>query len=230
MDMEDAGPGQAEPWLDPLQQQVLALGEIVESMFADAIMALIEGDFSTARDVRGEDYKAHKVWLETDALCSELLMGGELDEEHVKLVLTAMKVAMNLKRVSDQAMELSRHLGACPDGSLPTGPLTETLPQMAETSQSMLSSGVEILARRNVANSNGVRMMARKLASLNSELVEHVSEALDADGGLSGKVGTALVRVAGILKQVGAHAEEVTALLAHVYPSREEGEELAEPQ
>ncbi len=207
--------------LKALQGQVLSLAGIVESVLAEAIVALVEGDFGAAREVRLEDYKAHKVWLQTDSLCVEILASGQLRLEEVRFVAGAIKMAMHLKRMADEAVRISRHMSACPHRGLPPGPCTEVLPRMAEITQGIFTSSVESLANPDAPGAEDLQPVARELSSLKEELVRQVNEELTG-GRLPAEVGTALVLVGRCLEEIAQLALEVASLGLCLHPTRGE--------
>jgi len=211
--------------LNALGEQIVSLAGLVELVFADAIVALVEGDVGATQEVRLEDYKAHKVWLETDSLCIDLVATGQLRLQEVKFVTGAIKIAMGLKLMADEAARISRHMSACPDGGLPSGPWAQILPRMADIAQSMLSTTVEALVSRDGSETQGLHLVARELSTLNERLLELANEKMGAPGALPAEVGTALVLVARSLEQIGQRALDVANQVAHVYPSRRAAEE-----
>jgi len=206
----------ADEELDALRERILTLADTVESVFAEAILALVEGDFRVAREVQLEDYKAHKLWLETDALCIGLLAGGKLDTEQVRFVACALKVAMDLKRIADEAVFVSRCLDACPEGELPPGPWSEVLPRMADLAQSLFTNSVESMVNRDPALAATLQPTFKELTALNARAVREANEELASEAPTTPRVQTTLVLVAHAFEHIGQHALDVAHHVRHL--------------
>ena len=68
MNTNNSNSPQVTAELKALQQQLLSMAGIVESVFADAVVGLVDGDLTVASEVRLDDYKAHQTWLRAESL------------------------------------------------------------------------------------------------------------------------------------------------------------------
>ena len=203
-----------------VRRRILALAGIVESVFADAVLAMADADSSVVRDVRREDYRAHKVWLDTDSLCVELLEKGQLEAGQARYIAAAIRIAVDLKQMADKAMCIPRYMKACPEDGIPSGPWTDVLSRMAEIGEGMLSSSLECLANRDAAGARALHLVSRESSSLNSQLIQQVNHGL-ASGRLQPQVGTALVLAGNALEQISQYALDVANQVRRLYAGEE---------
>jgi len=212
-----------------VRRRILSLAGIVESAFADAVLALAGAGPNVAREVRREDYKAHKVWLETDGLCVGLLAAGQLQAEQVHYVAAAIRIGMNLKQMADKAVCISRYMKACPDGGVPPGPWTELLPRMAEIGESMLNSSLECLATYDAEAAKALQMVSRESSSLNAQLLQQVNDGL-ASRRLPPHIGTAIVLAGNALEEIGQYALDVANQVRRLYAQQQSAEKPQDEQ
>jgi phosphate transport system protein len=195
--------------VEELERQVVAMGSMVESLFAEAAMALIEGSPGMVPDLREEDCRAHERWLEIDKLCTELLTNGELDPDQVHFVWAADKIATDLKRAADGALRVGASIRSCDPGSLPTAESLAGIPQMAELTQSMLSDVIEAFINHDAAEAGGLHLVFRELASLNGRTREELASAMS-DGKLPVPLGLSLVCLAQQFEEIGNEVLDIS--------------------
>ncbi|MDP6107617.1 MAG: PhoU domain-containing protein [Candidatus Brocadiia bacterium] len=107
--------------------QLVNLADIVESAFAESILALVESDEVAAQEARLDDYKAHSVWLRVDGLCTGILSTGTLSLKEFHFVCGAIKIAMDLKLMADEALSIDRHMALWSPGAQGSRASAETI-------------------------------------------------------------------------------------------------------
>ena len=98
--------------LRELERRLIAMGNMVESLFADSIVALMDRDSGMVGQLRQEDYLAHEHWLELEKLCVQLLSRHRLDSDQVRSIAATMNIAADLKRMADESLRLGDELSA----------------------------------------------------------------------------------------------------------------------
>ncbi len=193
-----------------LEHQVIALANLVESLFAEAVMAVIENNRHAACELREEDYRVHERWIEIDRLCTELLTNGDLDEEQITFLWQAMKIATHLKRAADESMRIGQALrDGEPDG-------LGAVPRMAQIAQSTLGDALSALASRDPDEAAGVHLTHRELTSLASQAADELVAEMES-GQLAPAAGLALADMANRLSHVADEALGIANHVAHLY-------------
>jgi phosphate transport system protein len=210
--------------LPALERHLLSLANIVENAFADAIVALIEGDSSVAREAQREDYKAHQAWLQADSMAMDLLSSGELNLRQVRFVSAGVKIALDLKVMADEGIRISNLMGACPGGGAAPGSCTELLPEMAEMAQTMFGDSVDAFVNRDGTEAESQTLVFRKLSSLHEDLVSRVNAELKSAEEIDAEMATSLVLVSRSLEIIGERALDIASHVARLYPPEEEAE------
>jgi phosphate transport system protein len=206
--------------LETLREQLASLADIVESVFAESIIALVDGDLAAAREVRQEDYKAHKVWLQADRLCVDLLASGALGLDEVNMVCASVKTALDLKMMADEAMHISQLISMCSAEKLSRGAATDLIPSMAELTQGILADTSEALANRSAIETEQLHKAYGELESLNRQLFEHLAKEI-ASAKQGPQVALALTLVGRAFTDMGHYAVDVANHIPSVH--RENG-------
>ena len=202
--------------LETLQERLIALADLVESALAESIVALMDNEPGAADDARLEDYRAHSAWLEVDGLCGDLLSSGDLSRQQVRFVHGAVKIAMHLKTMADECLQVSRQEALRP-AALPAGPVRESVTAMVQIVQSMLSDSVDALVNSDPLEANGAQQAYPQLDALGRELLEQLIERPGA-GKLQQRARMAVLLVGRSLQAIGRHALEVAGHIAQLHP------------
>jgi phosphate transport system protein len=204
-----------------LERRLIALGNSVESLFADSVVALLERGPQTVEDLREEDYKAHERWIEVDRLCSDLLADAQPTREQVRFITASIKIAADLRRAADESLRIGESLRSCGGAVLEAEP-TDSVPRMVGLTQSMLSDVIEAFLNRDVAEASGLHLVFRELTSLSNEAVTELSEAMQ-KASVEIQAGTALLSVAQRLERIGDEVLDISNHVSHLYREVQRG-------
>lgn len=193
-----------------LERQLIALANLVESLFAEAVMAVIENNRQAVPDLREEDYRAHERWIEIDRLCTELLTNGDLGQEQVLFLWGAMKIATHLKRAADESMRIGQALREGEPETL------GAVPRMAQLAQGILGDALSALATREPDEAAGLHLTHRELTSLASQAADDLVEQMES-GEIAPSTGLALADIADRLSHVADEALGIAHQVAHLY-------------
>jgi len=206
----------AKAGLEELERRVIAMGNMVESLFADSAMALIESSSATVPQMRTEDRRAHERWLEIDKLCVELLTMGDLTAEQVRSVWAAARIAGALKRAADESLRIGESLRSCLAAGAVEATSLASIPRLAALAQSMLGDAIEALANRDAAEAATLRQTFRELTSLSSLATQELTERLTA-GEIGMPVGAVCLGVAQRLERIGDEVLDISNQVNHIY-------------
>ncbi|MDH3627570.1 MAG: phosphate signaling complex protein PhoU [Acidobacteriota bacterium] len=93
--------------LDSLRELLLRLGGLTEDAIGKSVRALVQRDSDLAREVIESDNEIDSVELEIDRLVMELLALNQPMAKDLRFVTTAMKIAPDLERIADHAVNIS---------------------------------------------------------------------------------------------------------------------------
>ncbi|MFO8008332.1 MAG: phosphate uptake regulator PhoU [Candidatus Brocadiia bacterium] len=198
-----------------LERRLVLLGNTVESLFADSVVALVERGAESADELRAEDYKAHEQWREVDGLCVELLRDGRAEDDHFNHVAAALKIAADLRRIADESMRIGEDLRACAASSLLEADPSGLLPQMVELAQEMLSEMLGAFVDHDGTRASALHLVFRELASARTEAGGKLPQAVE-DGSLAAAVGMALFGVTQRLERIGDEVLDACNQVTHL--------------
>lgn len=134
--------------LQELHRKVLEMGGLVERQIAEAVDSLVRRDAGLARRVIEQDRAVNRMDVEIDDLCLRLLALRQPAARDLRLITTALKIAVDLERAGDMAeniCERAVELAAEPR----LKPFVD-LPRMAAVAQRMLRESLDAFVREDV--------------------------------------------------------------------------------
>jgi phosphate transport system protein len=151
-----------------LKRKIVAMGELAQSMFQDAIAALVERDESRIRDVmKKEDRLDHyQVEIDNEAIRAMATFGPvALD---LRFLLMAARINSELERVGDQAVNMCEEVQLLLSEPLPK-PLVD-LPRMADTASRMLRQSLQAFAEGSTEKALEVIKADDEVDALNNQI------------------------------------------------------------
>lgn len=164
--------------LDALQDKLMEMAGIVERLVAQATKAVLDGDGSAADEVRVADDGVDDLEIQIDEMVMELLALHQPMARDLRLVVTANKVANDLERVGDHAVNIAKAARRL-IGSQPLPEIRE-LEEMMEITREMLSDSLAAYVSRNTGTARMVCITDDKVDDLRRSmfriLVTHMLE------------------------------------------------------
>jgi phosphate transport system protein len=156
-----------EAELQSVRDRLHAMGDLVETMLADATAALLRGDETLAASVPLSDREVNRLEIEVDKLCTRIIALRQPAASDLRFIISAYKVVTDLERVgdlathiADQARQISHEPANVP----------EDLSQMVELVRGMLHEACASFvasdaarARAVIPQDNGVDLLFRQL-------------------------------------------------------------------
>ena len=201
--------------IEELERQLIAMANMVESLFGDATMTLIERSPGATAELRAGDYRAHERWIEVDKLCTELLTNGDLNADQIREVSAVIKMALDLKRAAAEAVRIGVGIRAARLEGLTTTESLVTFPGLAELAQGMLRDAIEAFINRDPEEAGGLHMVFRELASLRAETTDLLARGMAA-GEVPIATGILFVGVAQRLESFGSEVLDIANQVRHL--------------
>jgi phosphate uptake regulator len=209
---EDAGPATA------VQQRLAAMGSMVESLFAECIVALIDESPDLVSDMRTEDTRAHEECIRIDKLCVELLCTTDPDPGAVRSALGAVKIAGALKRIADDAVRIAEASQAWGHDNVGVARSLSSLPRMAELIQGMLGDAVDGLIRRRAEASAGLHLVLGEVRDAGQVLAGRLADGVG-KGNVTPEASGAFCVMAQHLERIGGEVLEVANQTRYLQPA-----------
>ncbi|HVR03383.1 MAG TPA: phosphate signaling complex protein PhoU [Polyangia bacterium] len=143
-----------EAELAAVREKVLAMGRKVDEVVEAAGRALVARDVALANRIVLGDEETDAMELDLDHLCLEVLARRQPVADDLRLLLSALKIVVDLERVGDLGVSIATRvveLGAEP----PLIPYDNVL-AMLTTARGMVSEALEALMRADAARARAV--------------------------------------------------------------------------
>ena len=95
--------------LEDLKNHLMAMGGLVEKQVQDAVIALIEGDSSLARQVSDQDRTVNDMQIKIDEECTRVLARRQPAASDLRLVMAVTRAVSDLERIGDEATKIARN-------------------------------------------------------------------------------------------------------------------------
>lgn len=140
--------------LDSLKQLLLTMAGEAERQLTLAVRSVVERDSSLAEAVIAGDGVIDRREIEVDRRSIELIVRQRPLAGDLRLVMTAIKIAPDLERVADHAVNIAEQ-ALILNRVLPLKPFL-TLPRIAETATAMVRDALAAFTRRDAALARAV--------------------------------------------------------------------------
>lgn len=147
--------------LDDLVNQTRDLANQASSAIEKSVAALRESNVDLAKEVIKNDQSVDDQSQRIEALCMELLALQQPMAKDLRRVIGILKIAIDLERISDLAVDVARVTAQSKDKIQITK--LEYIPKMAEVDRKMLAQTMEAL-------SNGDADLARQVTKWDYEI------------------------------------------------------------
>ncbi|NLW50802.1 MAG: PhoU domain-containing protein [Candidatus Brocadiaceae bacterium] len=199
-----------------VKQQVVALGNMAESLLAATLVALLDGDASAVDRLREEDYRTHEQWIEVDKLCTKLLMAGPQDGGQVRFLSAAVKIAGTFKRIGDQALRIADAVRSGDPARMSAARAASSVPRLAELAQGLLGGCIAALVEGDPDRATELHGTFRSLSALHSRAVHSLMDGVGS-GQVEAAAGAGLAAIALRLEHIGRESLEGATQVRHFY-------------
>ena len=133
--------------LRDIQDDILAMGSMVEKAISRSIEALKARDLAQARQIIADDQKINGKRFEIEEKCIELIATQQPMASDLRTIVSALNITGELERIGDYAEGIAKIVLMIGDEP-PLKPLID-IPRMAEKTQDMLRRSLDAFIRRD---------------------------------------------------------------------------------
>jgi phosphate transport system protein len=183
-----------------LKDSVLLMASLTRQNLERAVAALMARDIDLARTVIGDDSDVDELELKIDHQGMDILLRFHPVASDLRLVITSMKMAHNLERISDHAVNIAKRAKKISKSSEPLETnIIEPLYTMAEK---LLRDGLVAYTDSNTDLGEGLKRGDKELDKAHKEVVTLLCNRLENAAGRAENV-LHLIFVARSLERVG---------------------------
>lgn len=183
-----------------LKGEVLLMASLARQNLERAMRSLLERDIDLARTVIADDSDVDDLERKIDQSGMEILVRFHPVASDLRLVITSMKMAHNLERISDHAVSIAkRSKKICKTSPLEEVGLAEPLYSMAD---GLLRDAMMAYTDSNVALGEGLKARDKDLDRLHKQMIASLSGRLEDSNGRSENL-LHLIFVARSIERIG---------------------------
>ncbi len=167
--------------IEALKGEVLAMASLTRQSLERAMRSLLERDIDLARSVIADDSDVDDLERKIDQTGLDILVRFHPVASDLRLVITSMKMAHNLERISDHAVNIAkRSKKMCKTAPLEEAALAEPLYTLADK---LLRDALMAYTDTNIDLAEGLKARDKELDRLHKQMIASLSARLeDSDG------------------------------------------------
>lgn len=186
--------------IDALRADVLLMASLTRQNLERAMCSLLERNIDLARAVIADDSDVDDLERKIDQSGMEILARFHPMASDLRLVVTSMKMAHNLERISDHAVNIAkRSKKICKSSVLEEVGLAEPLYSMAD---SILRDSLMAYTDANAELGQSLKARDKELDRLQKQMVSALSRRLEDSNGRSENL-LHLIFIAGSIERIG---------------------------
>lgn len=167
--------------IDALKSEVLTMAALARQQLERAMRSLLQRDLDLARSVIADDSDVDELERKIDASGMEVLVRFHPMASDLRLVVTSMKMANNLERISDHAVNIAKRARKlCKTAALEETALTEPLYTVADA---LLRDSLLSFTDVNAELGESLQARDKELDRLHKQMVASLSSRLEASDG-----------------------------------------------
>lgn len=140
--------------LREIQDDILAMGSMVEKATSRSVESLKNRDLVLARQIISDDQKINGKRFEIEEKCIQLIATQQPMASDLRTIVSVLNITSELERIGDYAEGISKIVLMIGDEP-PLKPLID-IPRMAEKTQDMLRRALDAFIRRDAEAARGV--------------------------------------------------------------------------
>lgn len=216
--------------METLKADVLLMASLARQNLERAMRSLLERDIDLARTVIADDSDVDDLERKIDQVGMEILVRFHPVASDLRLVITSMKMAHNLERISDHAVNIAkRSKKICKAAPLEEAGLTEPLYSLADK---LFRDALMAYTDANTDLGEGLKARDKELDRLHKQMIASLSGRLEDSNGKSENL-LHLIFVARSIERIGDLAVNIgedAVYLGEARDIRHEHRKNADPE
>ncbi len=195
--------GSFDSAIHTLRNNVLMMASLTERNLANATRGLFERDDELSNIVIAEDEEIDTLEIQVDREGVDLLLRFQPVASDLRQVVTAMKASVNIERIADQAVNISRRARKL--SAQPELPAIRSLEPMFALASRMFADAIKAYADHDAAIGRELKPRDRELDEMNRQFADDCTELMAREPHLI-KSYLNLIFIARFIERIGDHA------------------------
>ena len=192
--------------LERLNEELIEMGNLIESRIEAAVSALVNQDVELATRVANGDKEVNDKERDIEDLCLKLILQQQPVARDLRLISSALKMITDMERIGDQAADISE-LTIRMASEKYFKELID-IPQMAEETIYMVRESINAFVNRDVDKAVEIIYYDDKVDKLfdmvKNELIEYIR-----DRKYSSEQSVDFILIAKYFERIGDHAQNI---------------------
>ncbi|WP_313755895.1 phosphate signaling complex protein PhoU [Tissierella sp.] len=192
--------------LELLNEELIEMGNIIESSIEAAVTALIEQNIELAKRVVEGDKEVNDIEKSIERRCLKLLLHQQPVASDLRMISSALKMITDMERIGDQASDISE-ITIWLAGQEYIKQLIH-IPQMAEATIKMVKDSIDAYVRKDLELVKSVieydDVVDNLFNIIKDELIELIRESAS-----YGEQAIDLIMIAKYFERIGDHAQNI---------------------
>ncbi len=192
--------------LERLNEELIDMGNLIESRIEAAVSALVNQDVELATRVANGDKEVNDKERDIEDLCLKLILQQQPVARDLRLISSALKMITDMERIGDQAADISE-LTIRMANEKYFKELID-IPQMAEATIYMVRESINAFVNRDVDKAVEIIYYDDKVDKLfdmvKNELIEYIR-----DQKYSSEQSVDFILIAKYFERIGDHAQNI---------------------
>ncbi|TJX67710.1 phosphate signaling complex protein PhoU [Soehngenia saccharolytica] len=192
--------------LERLNEELIEMGNLIESRIEAAVSALVNQDVELATRVANGDKEVNDKERDIEDLCLKLILQQQPVARDLRLISSALKMITDMERIGDQAADISE-LTIRMANEKYFKELID-IPQMAEETIYMVRESINAFVNRDVDKAVEIIYYDDKVDKLfdmvKNELIEYIR-----DQKYSSEQSVDFILIAKYFERIGDHAQNI---------------------
>jgi phosphate transport system protein len=192
--------------LERLNEELIEMGNLIESRIEAAVSALVNQDVELATRVANGDKEVNDKERDIEDLCLKLILQQQPVARDLRLISSALKMITDMERIGDQAADISEITIRMANEKY-FKELVD-IPQMAEETIYMVRESINAFVNRDVDKAVEIIYYDDKVDKLfnmvKNELIEYIR-----DQKYSSEQSVDFILIAKYFERIGDHAQNI---------------------
>jgi phosphate transport system protein len=199
--------------LGALKDQLLVMGNLVDSHVTVAIQALLARDATRARTLIDADRAVNQMELAIDEQCVRMLALRQPAASDLRFIASALKMVTDLERIGDLAVNMGQRVITL--AAVPPLPAIAELPAMAADAQRMLRDVLDAFITCNAAKAERVIAADAEVDAWTERLLPTIKADMAKDPSHIDR-GVATILFAKHIERMADHATNVAEMVVYL--------------
>lgn len=168
--------------IEDIFNHILEMGGMVEGQLENSMVALGTGDVDKAREIITMDKSVNLAEFEIDRLCSRVLARMQPNATDLRLVIAAIRIAIDLERMGDEVVKIARTVIIFNDENkrpCKDFPGYDSLVNITHRSMEMLRTALDSFARVTLESAINLIEEEERIDVIYKDSMEQVKNAFD---------------------------------------------------